>query len=360
MSNVLTPQVTPRASPRITIVGAGTLGSEVCRLLARAGFDSVLVVDPDSLDLGNVSISPLFQDIFAIHGAHALASSKAHLIAQKAQTDYRLRWKSLPTEIADVGLGLLAQTDLILSCPDSALARVETAYAARILGIPMLDAGVQSDGITTGRTTWFSPHPDAACYLCGLAETARAEHLAYAASSSLGCRPLENAPPMSAAPQTIAVVAQALLALLSSPPSPTSSTTNIHTHTPRGWQSQEIHLTRSRTCPWHELPGGDWLPIEFDAPLQDALTQPGICIDLLWPHCLQARCTICNHHSHPHQRVALVRRKAVCQNCGSHATTDPTEILYTVRSGHPAALYTPRHLGFPEQHLYHFRRTFSP
>ncbi len=81
---------------RLAIVGAGALGSEVCRLLAENSFTNVLVIDPDQLEARNVQLSSLHQDIFSDLGSEAFHHFKSKLIVDAIQKRYALAWDSLP------------------------------------------------------------------------------------------------------------------------------------------------------------------------------------------------------------------------------------------------------------------------
>ena len=182
---------------QIGIVGAGALGTEVTLRMARDvtlrhALGTVLVVDPDILSPENVSLSYLYSEAVAQHGSALLGTSKAGITAgflnALSGTGSISRWIPHPVEIADVSWSHLRSLDLLISCTDNALARLETTLAARALGIPLLDAGVLGEAAEGGRLTFFSPHPDAACYLCGLTGQRRADLLSEASAVSLPCR----------------------------------------------------------------------------------------------------------------------------------------------------------------------------
>jgi molybdopterin/thiamine biosynthesis adenylyltransferase len=351
---------------RLAVVGAGTLGSELSRLLAENSFSKVLLIDPDRLEPHNVALSSLYRGIVAEEGPEAFTRYKTELIVDWARQKYSLTWESFAAEIADAGLGRLALCDLVISCTDSTLARVETALAARVLNLPMLDSGVRGEGIPAGRVSWFSPSHEAACYLCGISEIRRAELLSYALSTSLGCGLPAEAPAMTGAPDAVRETAAAMLELIQSFSADkhclkTSFSSRIEWDpTAQSWIQKDLKLPRSVTCPWHDLPEGEWLPLGYDQPIRDSLHRNNMRVQLLWPHCLEARCRVCGHQSTPNLRVARLRRKAVCAQCGTIGSYEPTRIIDSVGDEDFAADFTPRQLGLPKQHLYLFRRVFAP
>ena len=147
---------------RLAIVGMGALGTEVCHKLAnnpalRSLFRSVLLVDPDRVESGNVAISHLFHAAFTEQQEKLFGQFKVDVVANLLQADPVCTWKAEASEIADVSWHKLRDVDLLVCCTDNALARVETCFVALSLGLPMLDGGVLGEAAAGGRVTWFSP-----------------------------------------------------------------------------------------------------------------------------------------------------------------------------------------------------------
>lgn len=345
------PPEPPLSAPalRLALVGAGALGSELCCLLAAAGYRDVLVIDPDVLEPRNIPLSRLFQQ--AVTRGPALGRPKAVLAAEHAGP---LGWESCQVEIADLGLGKFRSFDVLLSCTDSTLARLETTLAARTLGLPMLDGGLQSHGVPEGRVTWFDAAPAAACALCGLPEHRRAELLSYALSPSLGCTAPSDHPRMSGTLPVAAAVARAMLSLLEEQCRAPGRTSFARILKLRSHTTETVSLTPGADCPWHALPPpsslAELLPGDTFA---EALQHSKACaFDLPWPVCLRARCLGCLAESAPMRRNAFTRRRAVCPHCGAAGTLEPLQTLETVYSGHALAACTPAALGLPANQLY--------
>jgi molybdopterin-synthase adenylyltransferase len=350
----------------IAVVGSGALGSGICKVLAEHSFSKVLVIDPDRLEPRNVPFSSLYQDVYSRYGTKAFAQFKAELLVNLIREQHTLPWTSMTTEIADVGLGRLAACDLIISCTDSTLARIETAIAARAAGLPMLDGGVMGEGIAAGRVSWFPPVREAACYLCGISEIRRAELLSYAVSTSLGCKLPEEASSMTGTHDAIKETAATMFQLIEAfcaGESQFESSFALRLENgflQKTWTHQDLKLPRSATCPWHDELTGEWRPLDYDRPVRDALDGSNMRLELSWPQCIEANCRLCGYRSSPNKRVALVRRKMVCAQCGTIGSYEPVKVINSLGAMDAAAAFTPRQLGLPEQHLYLFRRTFTP
>ena len=347
----------PSPMRRLVVVGVGALGSSVCSLLLECGYKDVLLIDPDCVAPHNVPLSRVFQAA----GAAAVGQPKVAVIEQWARRA-ALPWQSRQAEIADVGLGELAAFDVLLSCPDNALARAETAFAARSLALPMLDAGVQSLGIAEGRVSWFAPEPEAACYLCGLADARRGELLAYALAPSLGCAlPADGLMgPMTGAPAAVQMTARAVLEVLEGGAGMRgkgSFALRLRAEPGAPTAGERIELPRSCACPWHALAAPERLcALPYERPLRDLLG-PHTMLELPWPVCLQARCGRCGQVDKPMRRAAFVRRAMLCPGCGCAGALEPLATLGTLAATHPLAARSLRQLGLPDRHLYHLRRT---
>ena len=354
---------------RLAVVGCGALGSELCRRLAELKHPQVLVIDPDRLEERNLALSVLFQHVerYAKRRGGALGQSKAGLAVRYASDlQAGAAWRAFEAELADVGLAELRACDVLLCCADSTLARVETAFAARSLGLPMLDGGIRSHvpfaetAAQQGRVTWFAPSPDAACSLCGLGESRRAEILAYALSPSLGCVAPLRFEPMSGSPAIVEAVAEAMLELLAAHTDaaiqPSASSARIVGLD--GEFPQVIELTRSAGCPWHRL--GDPATLVQVAPdrsfaLSLAELRADSLLELTWPICLRALCRACGRACEPLRRTAYTRRRARCPHCAAAGTLEPLESIDRIWFSHPLAGRTPRELGLPVRQLYRQR-----
>ena len=102
-----------------------------------------------------------------------------------------------------VPLGRL-RADAILACVDSRAARQYLNQAARRLGVPLIDAGVQSDG-WLARVSVFRSAPDCACLECGWDQTDY-----DAIEQTYPCHPGGEEPAPTNAPAHLGALAAAL------------------------------------------------------------------------------------------------------------------------------------------------------
>src|SRR6266498_1188996 len=133
---------TPFSSERlgklsVIVVGAGALGNEVARILGLLGTGHVKMVDPDTVHTSNLPRSTFFWP------KNAIGQNKASALVKLASSWFRdTCWTDITVEIADVGFQKIAGSDLMFSCVDSDLARLEIAYISTKLGIPVMDGGL--------------------------------------------------------------------------------------------------------------------------------------------------------------------------------------------------------------------------
>lgn len=377
---------------KIALVGAGALGSALCRHFGRAGCPNVLLLDPGRLETRNLAMSPLLRQALRRSEKRDRLSDgleaepyqaepyKVELLSAHAREVWGLPWQAMPVEFADVGLQRLAEIDVLCCAADNTLVRAEIAFVARLLAKPVLDGGVLGEAFTGGRVTWFPPQEQAACYLCGMTEDRRAQVLGYAASASLGCAPLQDAPPMSGTPATVRQTAAAMWHQLgrfaNSEVAPGRAVAwRLEPCAGSGsWQAQPVTLQKSASCPWHGPSAGTLLPVEWDLPLKKTLRRKGFStVDLLWPLCTEARCHECGRYAEPMacpeplprtgssmqwqvvSRLALVRRQLRCPHCGMTGSLEPLRCVDRIGSGDVLSEMSPRQLGLPDRHLLLFR-----
>ena len=350
------------------MIGTGALGSELCRLLAKAGHTTVLLIDPDAVEPRNLQRSPWLREAVSAAGlgfkGATSGSNKTSRCNDKATLLMNLvrraglAWKACVAEIADVGLAQLRDFDVVCCCTDSALSRAETALAARLLGLPMLDCGVFGDGIDEGRVTWFAAAADAACFLCGVGEQARARLLAYAASASLGCAPLDAEPAMTGTSASVRQTAARAFQLLHQDRShqerTEASSLAYRLRLRHGaWSSETIGLHRSESCPWHEFDPARLTALDpaqtFAASLR---VKHGQLVRLNWPICTVSVCRECGLVEAPMRRVAWVRRRQRCTRCGTVGSAEPQHCVHTVAPTGELADCTPQQLHLPAASLY--------
>jgi len=341
------------------VVGAGALGNEVARILGMLGAAEVVVVDPDAIEATNLPRSIFFR------GAVAVGENKASALVARAGDLFRdTRWIPIGKEIADVGFQLLAKSNLLFSCVDSDLARLEIAYIARRLNTPVVDGGLSTQNFSHGRVTFFSEFLNQSCYGCMLSPGKRRELLEIWQATLRPCAPGDMNMEAASTPTMAGIVAsmqvelglrnffdadQGILA--------TSRSYEIQIHPQI--RLDTFTVPASVDCPFHES-------VAELSPMPDGATTfadllestGGERVILDWPICVEARCIACGREWAPLLRLAALRRRGRCPECGSAQVLE----LQTVRTiSHDSTWLqsTPAALQLPPDHLYTVQRSSS-
>lgn len=149
------------AASRILVVGAGALGNEILKNLALLGFQHVVIVDMDRVEVSNLSRSVLYRK-------RDLGEFKA-VAASRAYEEIALGSRIAPivgNVMQDCGLGLFEWADVILAGLDNREARLWINRAAWKVGRPWVDGAIE--GIN-GVARVFAPGRPP-CYECTLGE----------------------------------------------------------------------------------------------------------------------------------------------------------------------------------------------
>jgi hypothetical protein len=341
---------------RFVVVGAGALGNEAVKALGLLGAGSVLIIDPDRVELSNLSRSVFFRTGDA-------GKSKADTLAHAAAEFFNhTQWDSCQAEIADVGLNKLSGANLILSCVDNDLARLEIAWLALRLNLPVSDGGLGGPDYWRGRVSFFRGR-GSACYCCKLPPVRRRELLTTAQSRGNACWGETVVAILSSTPTMASIIGalqvdfglRCLLDLQNSPQCYFAAPTieiRLDAH---------AELTRfvthiSPDCPLHtpaEHPDAR-LP-HPQATARELLDAQGAeAIELDWPICVAAKCIQCGKDWQPMRRVAWLRRFGACPGCGSRQILENENLRCFDRNSNWADVPM-IHLGLPSDHLYAVR-----
>jgi hypothetical protein len=341
---------------RAAVVGAGALGNEVVKALGLLGVARVVIIDPDRVEPSNCTRSVLFRN------AQSVGFSKAECLAQAAGPLFPdTEFAAIPLEIADTGLGRLECADILFSCVDNDLARLEIASISAKLGLPVCDAGLGTPDYSHGRVSWFAGKTGA-CFGCKLTPSRRSELLTLWDAS---VRPCHDPQPSGIAPSTPTMAAitgslqveLGLRWLMEEQAESVSFEISLEGKP----QSAYFRTPVSSSCPFHErrdesllaLPAGD---ATFDALLASVQAPPGSSayVALDWPICTRARCLGCGSEWPPMRRAAAVRRGGVCPQCGSGSILEQ-ESIRVIQAGSRWSSLAPSALGLPENHRYTIR-----
>lgn len=144
----------------IMVVGCGALGNEVLKNLALFGVGHLVIVDFDTVEPSNLTRSILFNQTDA-----QLKRSKVLVAAERLrEINPEIQVLPLSGDIThDVGLGLLRQMDVVVSCVDNRWARYCLNRLCMRANVTWVDGGI--DGLE-GTARVFMPGKN--CYACNL------------------------------------------------------------------------------------------------------------------------------------------------------------------------------------------------
>jgi hypothetical protein len=246
---------------KFVVVGAGALGNEAVKSLGLLGAGSVVIIDPDKVEPSNLSRSIFFQNADC---GQPKASTLANALAR---TLPNTRWEHRNCEIADVGFQDLAASDLILSCVDTDLARVEISWVGLRLNLPVADAGLGGPDYWRGRVSFFAGRRSA-CFCCKLSPRRRRELLLTAQTAGQACWSETKTTSLPSTPTMAAIVGslqvdfglRSFLELRDSRDQEfTSSTIEISLGSAPELSQFSTH--RCRQCPLHVIPGREPVPL---------------------------------------------------------------------------------------------------
>lgn len=147
---------------KVMVVGCGALGNEVLKNLALFGVGHIVIVDFDVIEESNLCRSVLFRKSDADN--HCFKTDVASKRLQEINPAVKVY--TIHGNISyHVGLGLLKEMDVIISCLDNQYARYTLCRSAFRMGVPWVDGGI--DGLE-GAARVFRHGEN--CYACNLGE----------------------------------------------------------------------------------------------------------------------------------------------------------------------------------------------
>ena len=153
---------------RVTVVGAGGIGSPAIQYLAAAGIGALRVVDDDTVSLGNLQRQPLF-------GTADVGRPKAQVAAEAvARLNPDVRVDALEQRVvADNVAILLGAADVVLDGSDNFATRLLVSDHCTAARVPLVTAAIGQFQAQVG--TWRGWAPDAPCYRCFVGDAFDAE-----------------------------------------------------------------------------------------------------------------------------------------------------------------------------------------
>lgn len=334
----------------IVVIGLGAIGCETARYLGLLGLSRISLIDFDVIDESSIKKSIFYRQRADV------GRSKVHVLSEAMRTYFpETQVVEFPQEVSDVGYQVFRSADLLLSCVDSDWARMEIAYLARQLSLPVCDAGLGSPNLHHGRVTMFSAAPGDACYGCILSPRHRREILLEMDQSQQSCWSAPAHSGESAAIPSTPMMASMIAAI--------QVDFGLRSMDGEGAWSLEIELKdvprmekvnhrRSTSCPLHE-------PVQVRVAgrmnqtarevLQDVARESSVLLDS--PVCISAACRDCSYKWAPMIRAAKFRRTGVCAACGSKLVS-VLQTLHHIGADSPWAEVPFSALGLPDHHLY--------
>ena len=149
------------AAAKVMVVGAGALGNEVLKNLALLGVGHVYIIDYDTIESSNLTRSVLYR----ASDAGKSKAERAGVAVKVINPDVKIHAVN-GNVIADLGLGVFAEMDVVIGCLDNREARLWINRQCWKVGKPWVDGAIQE---ISGVVKVFVP-PDSACYECGMTE----------------------------------------------------------------------------------------------------------------------------------------------------------------------------------------------
>lgn len=149
------------AAARVLVVGAGALGNEILKNLALVGFQNVLILDLDIIEISNLSRSVLFSESdIGQPKAQAAAAAMKRILPQ-------CRALGMTANVIHaIGLGVFDWSDLVIGGLDNREARLWLNRACWRMNKPFIDGAIE--GINGVARVFLPGKPP--CYECTLGE----------------------------------------------------------------------------------------------------------------------------------------------------------------------------------------------
>ena len=162
--HILLPELGVEAQERFAaahalVIGAGGLGAPVAQFLVAAGFGTVTLCDPDSVDLTNLQRQILYSTTDV--GAPKVAAAKARLAAINPEVNVAIVEARVgPAELDP----LVAGADVVLDCCDNFATRHAINRACVAAKVPLVSgAAIRFDGQVA---VFDARDPASPCYHC--------------------------------------------------------------------------------------------------------------------------------------------------------------------------------------------------
>ena len=350
------------------VVGAGALGNEVIKNLVLMGAGRLSILDRDRIEASNLTRSILYctPDV----DAHiAQGTPKAVFAAARArEINPDVTVRAHVGEVADFGSGWIRQADVVFSCLDNEMARLELSWVCNRLNLPLVDGGLGLINPSSGLVSLF-PGTSGPCYACRRSTERRRSLLIELQGREDPCglkeRVLREADLVATTPVLASIVGAlqvevGLRRLLDGMPVADAAAGISHRITlhPR-LALETIRFQRSPNCPLHEPESAvaivderpdrrssEWTAAE----LLNEVSAGASFLHFDWPITARAECRACGHQWEPMLRRARFRRER-CLACASDDVVEK-EVLTGVDAGSEWSRRALAALGLPSGHVH--------
>ena len=347
------------------VVGAGALGNEVVKNLALIGVERLLVVDRDHVEASNLTRSILFCTPDIQHHIERRTPKSVFVAQRVREINPDVAAVAFVGEIADVGYGVLRRADVVFSCLDNEMARLELSWGCARLRKPLVDGGLGLINYSSGQVSVF-PATDGPCYACRKGAERRRRLLQDLQGHEDPCWRKEDTIEAAQGVATTSLMASvvgafqvelAIRGLQDGFHTGVGQSYRVTLHpTPR---LEPSTFERSQSCPMHDPASIVGAVVECASANSDTTTpldlfrEAGVSegyIALDWPMTARALCRTCAHAWEPLVRRARFRR-ATCPSCGGTDLVE-TEVLSVIAAASPWATRTCAALGLPRGHIF--------
>jgi adenylyltransferase/sulfurtransferase len=352
----------------VMVVGAGALGNEVIKNLTLLGVGTTYIVDRDLIESSNLTRSVLFC-VPQIAQIISNRTWKAEFAASRVrEINPEVRAVAITGEIADVGLGILRRMDLIFSCLDNELARLELSWACQRVDVPLVDGGLGLTNYSGGLVSLF-PGSAGPCYACGKGRQRRRELLQELNGTEDPCWMKEQRLEQQGAIPTTPLMASVVAAMqvevglrhVLSESSSRSEGKSIRVSLAPEPSMECFSFSASPSCSLHAAKIDD--VIQLSESRSDSISvaelilaakdgsgsEDGmLCLD--WPLVVEASCDVCDSVWKPMLRRTRFQRGANCPSCGKNGTE--REVITSIDLSSPWASAKLTQLGLPQRHIH--------
>ncbi len=130
-------------SKKVVFVGLGGVGAPIVETLARVGIEHIVLIDPDRVEVKNLNrVGYSAEDV----GLLKVEALKRRI--ERMFKNHRVYIEAIPENVTDIDLNsIMSDADLVVSSPDSIVARLFVNDVCVEERVPLVDTGFTIDGL---------------------------------------------------------------------------------------------------------------------------------------------------------------------------------------------------------------------